>query len=426
MIKGEKIRLDIHSILYSIYKFNKNLDNQEIKEKIDKHNEADISFLINVTLTSMRYHLHVKKIINEYVKKKLRDHEKILLLSAITQIVFLNFKDYAVINCSVEIAKKFKIYPGLINAILKNISKNKVHLKKVKIIYNDLPEWFKVNTRSLNDNDKLNFLDTFNKQPDLHIVFKDKEKLNSFEKKIFKTSDISGFPLEKENLMKLKSFDKGYWWVQDFSSFFPIYNIPIKNKKIKILDACAAPGGKSFQLLSKKLNVNLNDISSFRIEKLKTNLKRLKFDAKILNKDFTKFYEKEKYDFIIIDAPCTAIGTIRKNPEIFFKTKPPRLKDLVKIQKQMLDKASELLNGEGIILYMVCSFLKVETEDQINTFLEENNNFKLYYFEKNKQFKKYSGFIKNNYMITQPSKILKHNIDGYFAAYLKKENDINN
>ena len=92
----------------------------------------------------------------------------------------------------------------------------------------------------------------------------------------------------------------------------------------------------------------------------------------------------------------------------------------------MLNKASILLNKNGYIIYMVCSFLKVETEDQINTFLEENNDFKLYYFEKNKQIKKYSGFIKNNYMLTQPSKILKHNIDGYFAAYLKKENDIIN
>tara|TARA_B100000989_G_scaffold148243_1_gene110458 strand:+ start:1318 stop:2583 length:1266 start_codon:yes stop_codon:yes gene_type:complete len=421
MIKGEKIRLDIHSVLYSIYKFNKNLDSQEIKKKINKHSDADISFLINVTLTSMRYHLHIEKIINRYVKKKLRDHEKILLLSAIAQIVFLSFKDYAVINCSVEIAKKLKIYPGLINAVLKNISKNKVDLKKVKIIYDDLPDWFKINNRSLNNNDKQNFLDNFNKQPDLHIVFKDKEKLNSFEKKIYKTSDISGFPLEKENLMKLRSFDKGYWWVQDFSSFFPIYNLPIEIKNKKILDACSAPGGKSFQLLSKNLDVNLNDISNVRIEKLKTNLKRLKFDAKIINKDFTKFYEKEKYDFIIIDAPCTAVGTIRKNPEIFFKIKPPRLKDLIKIQKQMLDKASRLLRGEGIILYMVCSFLKVETEDQINKFLEENNNFRLYYFEKNKQVKKYSDFIKNNYMITQPSAISKHNIDGYFAAYLKKK-----
>ena len=78
------------------------------------------------------------------------------------------------------------------------------------------------------------------------------------------------------------------------------------------LDACAAPGGKSFQLLSKKKKLTLNDKSNERIKILKSNLDRLNFNAKILNKDFTKFNVDEKYDFIIIDAPCSAIGTVRK------------------------------------------------------------------------------------------------------------------
>ena len=81
----------------------------------------------------MRLHLHCLKIIDKFIKKKLRDQEKILLISAITQIVFLNFKEYAVINCSVEIAKKLKLYPGLINATLKKIAKSKNILKQIKI-----------------------------------------------------------------------------------------------------------------------------------------------------------------------------------------------------------------------------------------------------------------------------------------------------
>ena len=125
MIKGEKIRFDIHNILYSIYKFNKTLNNIDIQKRISENKNEDISFLNNVVLNSMRLHLHSCKIINKYIKKKIRVNEKILLISAITQIVFLDFKEYAVINCSVEIAKKLKIYPGLINATLKNISKNK-------------------------------------------------------------------------------------------------------------------------------------------------------------------------------------------------------------------------------------------------------------------------------------------------------------
>ena len=120
MIKGEKIRFDIYNILYSIYKFNKNLSSQDIQKKISKHKKEDISFLNNVTLNSMRFNLHSSIIIKKYIKKKIRDKEKVLLISAITQIVFLDFKEYAVINCTVEIAKKLKMFHGLINAVLKN------------------------------------------------------------------------------------------------------------------------------------------------------------------------------------------------------------------------------------------------------------------------------------------------------------------
>ena len=130
MIKGEKIRFDIYKILYSIYKYNKTLNNKNIQKIINKHKKTDISFLKNVILNSMRFHFHSSKIIKRYIKKKIRDKEKILLISAITQIVFLDFKEYAVINCTVEISKKLKIYHGFINAILKKISEDKITLKK--------------------------------------------------------------------------------------------------------------------------------------------------------------------------------------------------------------------------------------------------------------------------------------------------------
>ena len=117
--------------------------------------------------------------------------------------------------------------------------------------------------------------------------------------------------------------------MQDFSSYFPLSNLFIKDKNIKILDACAAPGGKSFQLLSRGHTVVLNDKSSTRIKVLTSNLTRLKLYPKILNKDFTNFDINEKYNLIVIDAPCSAIGTIRKNPEIFFKNKGP---DFIKLK----------------------------------------------------------------------------------------------
>jgi len=420
MIKGVKIRFEIHNILFSIYKFNRTLNDFLIKKQINKQKKEDIAFLYNVTLNSMRLHLHCLKIIDKFIKKKLRDQEKILLISAITQIVFLDFKEYAVINCSVEISKKLKLYPGLINATLKKIAKNKNVLKQIKINFSDLPLWFQIKTSFMSGYEKKQFLENFHKEPSIHIVFKDEEKLKKFDDKLFKTSMISGFLLDDKNFQDKISFINGDWWVQDFSSFLPLYSFNKINKNKVLLDACAAPGGKSFQILSKKLNVILNDKSKNRIQTLKTNLKRLKLSAKILNKDFIQFDNKNKYDVIIIDAPCSAVGTIRRNPEIFFKNKGPNFDNLLSLQEHMLEKASFLLNTNGFIIYMTCSFLQIETINQVERFLKLNNNFILSNFKLKENKKDYSKFIKNNFMITVPNMIFDYNIDGYFAAFLKK------
>ena len=420
MMKGLKIRFEIHNILFSIYKFNNTLNYSSIQKQISKQKKEDISFLYNVTLNSMRLHIHCLKIIDKFIKKKLRDQEKILLISGITQIVFLNFKEYAVINCSVEIAKKLKLYPGLINSTLKKIAKSKNDLKKIKIKFIDLPLWFQKKTSFLSAYNKKKFLENFHKEPDIHIVFKDEKKLKEFENKLLKTSKISGFLIDEKNFQNLNSFINGDWWVQDFSSFLPIYNFEEINQNEIFLDACAAPGGKSFQILSKKSNVTLNDKNKNRIQTLKSNLKRLRFRAEILNKDFIQFDNNKKYDVIIIDAPCSAIGTIRRNPEIFFKNKGPDFKQLLSLQENMLEKASCLLNMNGFIIYMTCSFLKIETFDQVEKFLKLNNNFLSVDFKLKENKSDYSKLIQNNFMITIPNIIFNYNIDGYFAAFLKK------
>ncbi len=420
MIKGEKVRFDIYNILYCVHKFNKKLNHQSIQKIINKHKIEDVSLLNNVILNSMRFHLHSSKIINKYIKKKIKEKEKILLISAITQIVFLDFKDYAVINCSVEIAKKLKIYHGFINALLKNISRDKKKLKNININFEDLPLWFKNETDSLSTYKKNFFLKNFNKEPSLHLVFKNKGHLENFEEKLIRTSQVSGFLISKKNIESIKSFSKGYWWVQDFSSSFPLQNINLKNNKVKILDACAAPGGKSFQVLSNNQNLVLNDRSKSRIKILKSNLNRLSFNPKILNMDFIKFKENKKYDLIIIDAPCSSVGTIRKNPEIFFKTNGPNLEELCDLQTRMIIKASSILKLNGLLLYMVCSFLKKETEDQIESFLTNHTNFELCKFNLFDQNIKYAKLVKNNFFLTLPNTILNYNIDGYFAAFLKK------
>ena len=156
----------------------------------------------------------------------------------------------------------------------------------------------------------------------------------------------------------------------------------IFKKNNKFLDICAAPG-EAFQVLSKGLEITLNDKSKKRLERLNSNLNRLKFKATILNYDAQKFDLKQKYDFIIVDSPCSSVGTIRKIQN-FFKKDEPDLKKLINTQEKILIRASELLNDNGIILYMVCSFLHAETINQIENFLSAKN-FKLAKFKVSKE-----------------------------------------
>jgi len=420
MNKGVQLRKTIHDILFEIHYYNKTLDNILVKYNVYDHNTRDIAFIQNVCLNSMRYSFHINKIIKKFVKNKIKKNDKILFYSAITQLVYLNFKEYAVINCSVEVAKKLNIYPGFINATLKKISRNKIILSETKIEFNDLPDWFVNKCSHLTSVEKNNFLDTFNTEPDLHLVFKNNKYFTDFEENLVATSNLSGFLKEKKRVDTIKSYKKGNWWVQDFSSSFPLNNVEINLKKKNCLDMCAAPGGKSFQILSKNIEIVLNDKSKKRLEVLKNNLKRLNFKPIVINCDVKNISLKKKYDFIIIDAPCSALGTIRKNPDIFFKQNEPNFANLVKTQKDMLSKATSILNKKGIILYMVCSFLKEETSNQINNFLRNNKNFTLNNFFSYKKKLFYKNAIKDNFMLTLPTNFDGFNVDGYYAAFLKK------
>ncbi len=421
MNKGIKLRQKIHNVLFDIYKSNITIDKAYYKNKVDSFSSRDIAFINTVCLNTMRYLFHCKQIINLYVRKKSKLHENILFYSAITQIVFLDFKDYAVINSTVEISKKFRVYHGFINATLKKIALDKTKLKNKKIDFNKLPIWFRKNTNNLSKKEKDQFLSFFCEEPNLHLVFKNNNYLKNFEEEIFKTSEVSGFLKDKKIIETIPSFKRGNWWVQDYSSSFPLININENIINEPCIDLCAAPGGKSFQVLAQKKKIILNDKNKKRIGLIKSNLNRLRFDAEIINYDLENLKLKNKYKFIILDAPCSSIGTIRKNPEIFFKEKQPDLDNLIKLQKKMLDVAASILEKNGIILYMVCSFFKVETIDQIKNFLKRNNEFTQYDFSLNKNNLYNKDFIKNNFMLTLPNKVSRYNIDGYFAAYLRRK-----
>ena len=179
---------------------------------------------------------------------------------------------------------------------------------------------------------------------------------------------------------------------------------------------CAAPGGKAFQAISLNNNVTLNDINLKRIKTLSTNLERLNFSNKIKNYNALDIPEDETFDVIILDSPCSGVGTLRRNPEILFKKKPPDLKFLTEVQKNLINKASKLLNKNGIIIYMVCSFFYDETKNIKNNFLNENKNFSQYKFDidSNNKFEKFLDNDGDIFCI--PSKYNNYMVDGFYSV----------
>ena len=415
MRKSVKVRLIIFNILNEIHQKNKNFEESflYLTQGFNLNNQ-DKSMIYNIALNSIRNKLFIDEILNNFLHKKTSLKIKILLLCAITQIIYLDFKGYAVTNDTVEIAKIKKLNPGLINSLLKNVIKNKELINKKKFNQTSVPLWFIKALKKSGLNLK-EVIENITYEPSLHLVFKNNNLLKNFKEEHDKTTDLSAFIINRKKINDLESFEKGHWWVQDLSSMLPLYLSPeIKFKKV--LDMCAAPGGKAFQTICLENDVTLNDISLKRTKTLRTNLDRLNFSNKIINYNALDIPEYEKFDVIVLESPCSGVGTLRRNPEILFKKKPPNLNLLTKIQINLINKAAKLLNKKGIIIYMVCSFFHDETKSIKNRFLNENKNFSQYKFNlnSNNKFKKFLDDDGDIFCI--PSKYNNYMVDGFYSV----------
>ena len=415
MKKSVKVRKIIFEIIYDIHQKSLNFEEGFLFfTKKTSLNEQERSMIYNVVLNSIRFSFFISNISNKYLRKRTSLKIKTLILSAVTQIIFLDFKSYAVTNDTVEVAKIKKLNPGLINSLLKNISNDSKTINKQEIDYASIPFWFVNKIKKNNIN--LNYIiKNISKEPSLHLVFKNKKFLQNFEEKNIKTTKISTFILERKKIKEIENYNEGNWWVQDLSSMLPIYlSLEIKSKKI--MDMCSAPGGKAFQILSQGNEVVMNDISEKRIKILKDNLNRLNFSSNISNLDALNLSEKELYDIVILDSPCSGIGTARRNPEILFKKEPPKFDYLIKTQKGLINKAAKLLKKQGMLIYMVCSFFHEETKTIKDNFLSENKNFShhKYKLDKNNEFNKFIDSQGDFY--TLPSEYKGYMIDGFYAT----------
>lgn len=172
----------------------------------------------------------------------------------------------------------------------------------------------------------------------------------------------------------MPGFDEGAWWVQDAAAAIPAKLLGDLTGKT-VLDLCAAPGGKTLQLAAAGGDVTALDLSPARIERLRENLARMELKAKVVVSDVLDYQPSKQYDAILLDAPCSATGTIRRHPDLPYAKKEMALNTLLNLQKDMLAEASKWLKPAGEIVYCTCSLFPEEGENQVEAFLATHPDF---------------------------------------------------
>lgn len=360
------------------------IENQSFIKEARQHfcvdSDTDIAFINMLLQTTLRHLVYEKKILKNFIKKKLPASSRLgnyILYLGVTEILYMNTPDYAVINSYVNIAKKEldKYVAGFINAILRKVCANKKIFTE-----EDAGEFFPQEFRRLLNN-------SYSKKT-IQAIEKASIKepcLDITTKENFTIPNATILPLGslrlKNNgaISQIHGYFEGKWWVQDFSSSLPVKLLG-NIKGLRVLDVCAAPGGKTAQLLAAGAKVTALDISNSRLETLKENLSRLKLNTQeIICADalaWLQEYEGELFDVILLDAPCSATGTLRRHPELVHTKNLNDVTKMVEIQKNILSLAASKLKKNGTLAYCTCSLAKEEGEKQIATFLQQHSDYK--------------------------------------------------
>lgn len=171
--------------------------------------------------------------------------------------------------------------------------------------------------------------------------------------------DVRDKPVEQ-----LPGYAEGRWWVQDAAASLPARLIRL-DQGARVLDLCAAPGGKTAQLAKAGYRVTALDMDRQRLDRLRQNLGRLHYEAEVVEHDGTTYRPAEPYDGILLDAPCSATGTFRRHPEVVWHRRASDIAGRVAFQRRFISNAVNCLKSNGVLVYCVCSLEREEGEDQI-------------------------------------------------------------
>ena len=377
--------------------------------------------------------------------KKLNSNILEILRLGIYQIMFMDkIPERAAVDEAVKLAKEYshKGSVGYVNGVLRNIIRNKEDIKKIDkkdnvtyltIKYSHDEElvgrWIELYGFDFTEE----LLKSNNERPNLNIRVNtlkiDKQdlvkKLNEqgISTKALKYAHDG---LMVENPIKItgiEEFKKGYFTIQDESSML-VSQIMDPKEGSFVLDVCSAPGGKSTHIAQKMNNrgkIISRDIYPHKLELVRDTSRRLGIDIiEVENFDALKYDENliEKVDYLLLDAPCSGFGLIRRKPEIKLNRKEEDIESLSKLQYKIIQNVKDYIKVGGFLVYSTCTIEDKENIYLIKSFLKENPNFKLVDIQDRIKNKEEFSTLKDGYIKLFPH---IHKTDGFFIAKMIKE-----
>ena len=295
---------------------------------------------------------------------KQRDAMIILRMGA-AQLLFLETGAHAAVNSTVELmrAAGFDRLTGLTNAIMRRLTREGARRLEATTPADNLPDWLRDSWQQHYGAPATDAIMTLAMQPptlDITPADPQTDWATKLEGRLINGHTIrrafDGDPAD------LPGFKEGAWWVQDAAAAFPVTLFGDLAGKT-VIDLCAAPGGKTAQLIAAGAQVTAVDSASKRLKTLRGNLSRLGMLAQCVTADGRSFAPAEKVDAVLIDAPCSATGTLRRRPDILRGRKPDEIAALATLQTALLRQAAGWLKPDGCLIYATCSLQHEEGED---------------------------------------------------------------
>lgn len=399
----------------------------EQQQKLDSG--KDKALLAELCYGVMRQLPQLDKLVSDCMSKPLKGKQRIihqLLLVGCYQLYFTRIPSHAAISETAEACRKLK-FEGLVkvvNGVLRNIQRQEKPLPTDNdtLAYNT-PAWIIKKLKAAYPDNWQQVIEQSHQRPPMWL--RNNARSQSRENYLARLTDAdiaatagashNAILLEQaKDVALLPDFEQGAVSVQDGAAQWAAELLAPQDNEL-ILDACAAPGGKSCHILESANDVNLVavDFDAKRLQRVEQNLQRLSLQAQVIHGDaaaIDTWWQGEKFDRILLDAPCSATGVIRRHPDIKWLRKQNDIDALAQLQSQILDHCWQWLKPGGTLLYATCSILPQENAEQVSAFLARTADAELIAIEQQSDSDAIGWQIVPG----------QDNMDGFYYARLKK------